>query len=88
MKKSLLIISIITFLQFGLFAQHENPETGIEEENHTHHNAIALFIGSSSFLETGNTSFTLGADYIRRFSSTSNFVWGIYTEAIFADHTE
>jgi hypothetical protein len=87
-KKSALIIGIITFLPFGLFAQHENPETGMEEENHIHYNTIALFTGGSSFLETGNTSFTLGADYIRRFSSTSNFGLGIYTEAIFAHHIE
>jgi hypothetical protein len=89
MKKSVLIIGIIIFLPFGLFAQNENSETGMEEEeNHFHYNHIALFIGASSSLETDKISFTLGTDYIRRFSFNNNFALGIYTEAIFAHHTE
>ena len=88
MKKSVLIISIIIFLPFGFFAQSENHETSLDGENHFHYNHFALFVGASSLFEREETHFTLGADYVRYLSPESNFAVGIYTEAIFAHHTE
>ena len=88
MKKSLLIVSIIFFLPFGFFAQSENHETSLGGENHFHYNHFALFGGASTLFEGNHTSFTLGADYIRYFSPESKFAAGIFTEAIFAHHTE
>ncbi len=88
MKKSVLIIGIIFFLPFGFFAQSENHETNLVGENHFHYNHLALFSGASTLFEGNQTSFTFGADYIRYFSPESKFAAGIFTEAIFAHHTE
>ena len=88
MKNIVLIISIIILLSFGFFAQSENHETSLDGENHFHYNHFALFGGASTLFEGNQTSFTLGADYVRYFSPESNFAVGIYTEAIFAHHTE
>jgi len=88
MKFVLLIIITVLLLPFRFFAQSENHETNLEGENHFHYNHIAVFIGASSLFERDATYFTLGADYIRYFSPKSKFAAGIYTEAIFAHHTE
>jgi len=88
MKKNVLIISIIIFLPFKFFAQDKNHETNLEGEHHFHHNHVALFTGASTILKEDNTNFTLGVDYTRYFSPECNFAVGIYTEAIFAHHTE
>ena len=88
MKKIILMISVILLLPNILFAQSKNHKINSEPENHFHYNHIAVFIGASSLFEREETHFTLGADYIRYFSPESNFAAGIYTEAIFAHHTE
>jgi len=88
MNKSVFIIGIIFFLPFGFFAQTENHETILEGENHFHYNHFALFGGASTLFEGNHTSFTVGADYIRYFSPESKFSVGIFSEAIFAHHTE
>ena len=88
MKFVLLIIITLLLLPFRFFAQSENHKSDLEEGNHFNYNHVALFIGASSLFERDATYFTLGADYIRYFSPESDFAAGIYTEAIFADHTE
>jgi len=88
LKSVLLIIITVLLLPFRFFAQIDNHETSLEGENHFHYNHIAVFIGASSLFEREETHFTLGADYIRYFSPESNFAVGIYSEAIFAHHTE
>jgi hypothetical protein len=90
----ILIILLTFFATCNLYSQVENDDTSIEHEtslvgeNHFHNNHIAVFIGASSLFERDATYFTLGADYIRYFSPESNFAAGIYSEAIFAHHTE
>ena len=88
MKKIILIISLILLLPNNFFAQSENNKNNSEPEDHFHYNHFALFVGASTLFERDHTSFTLGADYIRYFSPESNFAAGVYTEAIFAYHTE
>ncbi|GMR25098.1 MAG: hypothetical protein BMS9Abin39_0376 [Ignavibacteria bacterium] len=88
MRFILLIIITLLLLPFRFFAQSEIHKSNLEEENHFHYNHIAMFIGASSLFEREETHFTLGADYKRYFSPESNFAVGIYTEAIFAQHTE
>ena len=88
MKFVLLIIITLLLLPFRIFAQSENHESNLEEENHFNYNHVAVFTGASSLFERDATYFTLGADYIRYFSPESDFAAGIYTEVIFADHTE
>ena len=88
MKYVLLIILSILLLPFRFFAQNENHKSNLEEENHFHYNHIAVFIGASSLFERDATYFTLGADYIRYFSHESDFAAGVFSEAIFAHHTE
>ena len=88
MKCVLLIIITMLLLPFRFFAQSENHNSNLEDENHFYYNRVAIFTGASSLFEREETHFTLGADYIRYFSPESNFAAGIYTEAIFAHHTE
>jgi len=48
--KKLILTVLLAIGMIGIsFAQHEDPETGMEEENHIHNNTLALFIGGSSF---------------------------------------
>jgi len=87
LKKVILMISVI-LLPFYLFAQDESHNTNSKPEDHFYYNHFAVFAGASSLFEREETHFTLGADYIRFFSPESHFAAGIYTEAIFAHHTE
>ena len=88
LKFVLLIIIALILLPFRFFAQSENHKSNLEEEKHFHYNHVAVFIGASSLFERDATYFTLGADYIRYFSPESDFAVGVYSEAIFAHHTE
>jgi len=88
LKFVLLIIIALILLPFRFFAQSENHKSNLEEEKHFHYNHVAVFIGASSLFERDATYFTLGADYIRYFSPKSDFAVGVYSEAIFAHHTE
>ncbi len=88
MKFILLIIMTLILLQFTLFSQSENHKINSEPEDHFHYNHFALFVGASTLFERDQTSFTLGADYIRYFSPESDFAVGVFSEAIFAHHTE
>jgi len=88
MKIVLLIIITVLLLPFKIFAQTENHRSDLEEGNHFNYNHVALFIGASSLFERDATYFTLGADYIRYFSPESDFAVGVFSEAIFAHHTE
>ena len=88
MRIVLLIIITVLLLPFRFFAQSENHKSNSEEENHFYYNRVAVFTGASSLFERDATYFTLGADYMRYFSPESDFAAGVYTEAIFADHTE
>ncbi len=88
MKLVLLIIITVLLLPFRFFAQSENHNSNLEEGNHFNYNHVAVFIGASSLFERDATYFTLGADYIRYFSPESDFAVGVFSEAIFAHHTE
>jgi len=84
-----LVVFITLLLNCNLYSQDEDEHNKFTElESHFHYNHFALFGGASTLFEGNQTSFTLGADYIRYFSPESNFALGIYTEAIFAHHTE
>ncbi len=88
MKFVLLIIITVLLLPFRFFAQSENNKNNSEPEDHFQYNNLALFVGASSLFERDDTHFTLGLDYLRYFSPKSNFGAGVFTEAIFAHHTE
>ena len=88
LKFVLLIILSVLLLPFRFFAQNENPVTSVVVENHFYYNHVAMFIGASSLFERDATYFTLGVDYIRYFSPESDFAAGVFSEAIFAHHTE
>ena len=88
MNKITLLIIISILPLNNLFPQAAIDEINSETENHFHYNNFAIFTGASTLLQKKETHFTLGADFIRRFSPESNFSAGIYTEAIFAHHTE
>ena len=83
------LVFITLLLTCNLYSQDEDEHNKFTElENHFHYNHFAVFAGASSLFEREETHFTLGADYIRYFSPESNFAVGIYSEAIFAHHTE
>lgn len=88
MNKITLLIIISILPLNNLFPQAAIDEINSETENHFHYNNFAIFTGASSLFKKNETHFTLGADFIRNFSPESNFSAGIYTEAIFAHHTE
>jgi hypothetical protein len=88
MKKIIIVLSVIFLLPFYLCSQNDNHKTNSKEESHFHYNHFALFAGASSLYEKNETHFTLGADYIRYFSPECDFAVGIYSEVIFAHHTE
>ena len=87
---------LILFFSLNAFAQHEETEqagthdsVSTGHDHHFHPNHIAIFTGATTKLEGKNdTDFTLGADYVRRFSKSGLLGIGIFGEAIFADHTE
>jgi hypothetical protein len=82
------MIIIILLLPNNFFTQSENDKSKLEEDNHFYYNHFALFVGASSLFERDDTHLTLGLDYVRYFSPESDFAVGVYTEAIFAHHTE
>jgi hypothetical protein len=85
----ILLILITLLLTCNLYSQDNGDHNKLSEhEDHFHYNHIALFTGASSLFEREETHFTFGADYVRYFSPESNFAAGIYSEAIFAHHTE
>ncbi len=87
---------LLLFCNSSAFGQHEETEyewvrgSGAEAHDaHFHPNHIAIFTGATTKLEGKNdTDFTLGADYVRRFSKSGLLGIGLFGEAIFADHTE
>lgn len=83
-----LLLLIALFATCNLYSQVVNDHTSIEHEAHFHYNHFAVFAGASSLFEREETHFTFGADYIRYFSPECDFAVGIYSEAIFAHHTE
>jgi len=85
---SVLLFSIL-FVYSNTFGQNNvNDIDTHEKSEHFHFNHLGIFIGATSSLEKKSTNFTLGADYVRRFSSTSPWGIGFIGEAIFAEHTE
>lgn len=65
----------LAFLVAGVSAplagQTVSPGSHAEEEHHFHHNHVAVFLGATTPFDqdkAGKTSFTVGADYERRFT--------------------
>jgi len=100
MKKSKIIIQIsfVLFLicNFNALGQdHEIDNQGNQDyagedhDSHFHPNHIAIFTGATSQLEEDkDTDFTLGVDYVRRFSESGRWGIGVFGEVIFGKHTE
>jgi len=88
LKKVLLVTGVILLLSTNMFAQSENKKIDSEPEEKFYYNHFALFVGASTIFERDNTNFTLGADYVRYFSPESDLAAGIFSEAVFAHHTE
>ena len=88
MKKLILAVYLIILLPFYIFPQIGSKGREHKVEHDFHYNHVAIFVGASSVFEKSGTHFTLGADYIRYFSPESDFAVGVYSEAIFAHHTE
>ena len=54
-----------------------------------HPNHVAIFTGATTGLEEDkNTHFTLGVDYVRRFTESGRLGIGVFGEVIFDKHTE
>ena len=67
----------------------ENTESlNTESQHEAHHNHVALFLGSTTFYNTGENHFSLGIDYLYRPYNDNPWAYSILAEVIFAEHTE
>ncbi len=87
---------VVLFFSLNTFAQHQDTEqvgthdsVSTEHDTHFHRNHIAIFTGLTTELEEDkDTHFTLGVDYVRRFTESGRLGIGVFGEAIFDKHTE
>ncbi len=89
-------LALFIFISTSAFSQHydkEHSEThnsqSSEHGAHYHKNHIGIFTGGTSeFGNDNDTNFTLGVDYVRRFTETGFLGVGVFGEVMFADHTK
>lgn len=91
-------ICLILLLLFStdVFAQQEDTKQAESHNSptsqhsaHYHPNHVAIFAGGTTELEKDkDTHFTLGIDYVRRFTESGRVGIGVFGEVIFAEHTE
>jgi len=84
---------LIIIFNTGVFAQNyaltdsSSSDSGIHDA-HGNQNHIAIFTGVTSQLEKVGNHFSLGLDYVRKFSVSGNWAGSVFAEAIFSEHTE
>lgn len=88
---SVFIFSII--LSVTVFAQQNATVDSSHGEDDDHHaieyrNHIAVFNGVTSQLDKKGNDFSLGLDYVRKFTEDGMWAGSVFAEAIFANHTE
>ena len=94
--KIVIQISLVLLLFYNsvAFGQHQDTEhEGVhdsgsaEHDAHYHPNHFAIFTGATTELEDDkDTHFTLGVDYVRRFTESGLLGIGVFGEVIFAKH--
>lgn len=80
------IIFVISFTINGQSSENTDPVNN--DSHHAHHNHVALFLGSTTFYNTGESHFSLGVDYLYRPNNDNPWAYSIIAEVIFAEHTE
>ncbi len=91
-----LSLALSFFFSINALAQHHDAEqtethdsTATKHHAHYHKNHFAIFTGGTTeFGSDNDTHFTLGADYVRRFTETGFLGVGVFGEIVFADHTK
>jgi len=89
---TIVVLATMFVIYNNVFAQTSKTDSSgqISEIQKTHHdkNHFALFSGVTSQLEKKGNDFSLGIDYVRVLSESGLWAGSIFTEAIFAEHTE
>ena len=96
LKISCIPLILLLLFSSDVFAQKEDTKqseshdsTTAQHGAHYHPNHVAIFTGGTTELEKGkDTNFTLGIDYVRRFTESGRVGIGVFGEVIFAEHTE
>ncbi len=87
-----LILFAVLVISNPLFAQdhqsEENQDRVQKAEVHHDLNELAVFVGGTAKTEIKGTYFSLGLDYVRKFSSSEDWGAGAFAEIIFAKHPE
>ena len=83
--KMIVQILLVLFYNSNAFGQYQDTK----HDTHFHRNHIAIFTGATTELEREKgTDFTIGVDYVRRFSKSGLLGIGVFGEVNFDKHTE
>ena len=83
------LAAILLFLSVTIYGQSsENSDSYKIISHNPHHSHLALFLGGTTFYKNNESHFSLGADYVYRPNPEKPWAYSIFTEVIFADHTE
>lgn len=77
------LVVIIFVISFTINGQSsENTDSEKNDFQHAHHNHVALFLGSTTFYNTGESHFSLGVDYLYRPNNDNPWAYSLFLLSI------